>query len=316
MKKILASLLTVAIIASSAASLVYADDAAVTTAAPTDSDSQEFVTTGEIYSDLALFIAYVATSGNAFEQASADPLAYASKTGLLTESDKTRYRLETGKEFDFDAPITRQDYAIAVERMMRVFKKFGIELVQNTAEQSRDSMVQNNGIGRIESFSPSTSALGIGVMPYEDKSNVGFGGVRDVRGSSVFNNGSSSANDDRTGQGADTFTDGAEIRGSAREAVALAVTLRILEPKSFAEKQVFFVEDPRAEVKLTAEEFEAKNADARSRYEARMKLLNQQVILDKGVFIAPNDLVTLEEYENFEAALEGLKFSNFTLSIE
>jgi len=314
MKKILAALLTAAIIVSSTAALVFAADAEppATAAAPTasDSESREFVTTGEVFSDLALFIAYVATSGNAFEEAAADPLAYASKTGLLTASDKNRYRLETGKEFDFDAPITRQDYAIAIERMMRVFKKFGIELVQNTAEQSRDSMLENNGIGRIESFSPTTSALGIGVMPYEDKSNVGFGGLRDVRGSSVV------ASDERTGQGADTFTDGTEIRGSAREAVALAVTLRALDPKNFAEKQVFFVEDPRAEVRLTAEEFEIKNAEAKSRFEARMKLSNQQVILDKGVFIAPNDLVTLEEYENLEAALEGLKFSNFTLSIE
>jgi hypothetical protein len=307
MKKFLAALLAAALIIT-AAPFVFADDAEADVAvaaeeaedAIEDEDIDEedeaalagedygIITLGDIYAVAAVNVSVYA---NAYEECLADPIAYAEKAGLITTNDMIRYKLETGYAFDYATPVTRQEYAFIINRMFHILKRFGVEIRQDTSTQSLGSRVENSGIGRVESFSQVTSDKGIGSTLTRTNAFVdtveaiGIGGVAGNREAGDAN---------RTLFNADS----GEIRGSVRGAFFNMINLGILSPKTFEEKQIFFVEDPKAkdEDKVkTAEEFEAKNEAARDRFIAYIELRNQQIILNDNVFLAPNDFLTMEE---------------------
>lgn len=267
------------------------------------------ITVGMVY----LFAAeQIANVSNSAEALIADPNAYIEKCGLLTQIDKVRYYMETGYKFDYDAPITRQEYAIIIDRMFNILKKYGIEMVQNTEQQYLGSNIeQKQGIGRIESFSSATSEYGIGVMPYYEQRNVGVGAISS---NNVHTDVSANSYNRQT---LNTYTDGSEVRGSARNAVAEMFSLGFLKPKSFADKQIFFIQDPKAKaeekVEIYSDEFYAKNEAAKERLSNYYIKRNQQVVLEKGLFIAPYDIVTQEELEDLITIFANtLKASGYT----
>jgi hypothetical protein len=65
----------------------------------------------------------------------ADPISFARSVGLLTADDELRYRLDTGSAMDLSAPMTRQEYARVIERMVEILRRHNIHLTVDAAQR-------------------------------------------------------------------------------------------------------------------------------------------------------------------------------------
>ena len=231
-----------------------------------------------------------------------NPLAFAQEVsiGLLTANDRTRYLLETGRPFDLDSPITRQEYALIIDRMLNILRRFNIDLIRESASDELlvvrggvQSQLTNTdrGIGIIQSRA--ATLTGIGTMSASFHYNPGAGRLQDIR----------------------WYADADSIRGSARYAMENILQLGVLEPKTFEEKQIFYSHIPSLDIitnrfeEISAEEFEARNEAARARFEAILLSRSRsghQIDLERSLFTAPNDLLTVAELDVLNQALVGI----------
>jgi hypothetical protein len=262
---------------------------AITTPAPNGFGSDvdgEVLSVRTVYSILAIAIAESTGS-----EVPANPIGFAQTVGLIDATDMLRYRLETGRAFDWDAPITRQEYAIAVDRMVHVLRRFGIGLMfDTTASPSgiRQQLNSTEGIVRLEGNAPLTSEHGIGSTSSQFRDNVSE--FRVGRTGSVGNQDVNAGSGRRLGE----FEDGHEVRGSARVSIMSALNWGALSPKSFDE--------------LTNEDAIERAVERGRRQQA---VAERQVVLDRGLFAAPNDNLTVGELVALDEA-----FLNLSLSVE
>ena len=250
------------------------------------------ITRRDVYTIAANFIA------DSIGTTTTNPLAFAQEVsiGLLTANDRTRYFLETGREFDLDTPITRQEYALIIDRMMNILRRFNIDLIRN--EENGELLIvrggvqsqltlTDRGIGIIQSRASTIS--GIGTMSASFHYNTGAGRL----------------------QGINWYADADSVRGSARHAIVNMLNLGVLAPKTFEEKQIFYSHTPTLNLieyrfeYLSAEEFEARNQAARDRFEM-IFFADGRVNLERSRFTAPNDLLTIDELNILSQALAGV----------
>ena len=230
------------------------------------------------------------------------PLAFAQEVsiGLLTANDRTRYLLETGRQFDLDSPITRQEYALIIDRMLNILRRFNIDLIREAT--SAELLVVRGGVqnqltltdrGLGIMASRAATASGIGTMSGAFHYNPGAGRLQDIR----------------------WYADADSVRGSARYAMENMLQLGVLSPKTFEEKQIFYSHVPSFDIiadrfeEITAEEFDARNEAARARFETILLSRSRsghQIDLERSLFTAPNDLLTIAELDILNQALVGI----------
>jgi len=260
------------------------------------------VSVGTVYSILA-----IAIGESIGRDVTDDPLEFAqtNRIGLITARDMLRYRLETagdnfnrlgtGRTFDWNAPITRQEYAIAVERMVHVLRSFNIELIAEHTilpYGARPQLSGTEGIVRLEGNAPLTSEHGIGATSSQFRDNVSqfrIGRVGVVGRQDVNAGG---------GRRLGEFEDGHEVRGSARVAIMSALNWGLLAPKTFDE----LTNQEAIERALTRGARQGVNQEG---------AVERQVVLDRGLFAAPNDNLTVGELVALDEA-----FLNLSLSVE
>jgi hypothetical protein len=219
--------------------------------------------------------------------------------GLFTGADTLRYTLETGRRFDVSAPATRQEYAFIIESMVNILRRLGVDLERTDVSAPLTALEQ--GLGIMKPRAPignrDERLQGIGGTSAEFRNNIGEGIQRPI----------------------DAFADSQEIRGSARRAMEFALNWGILNPKTFAEKEIFLTgairDENGAVVNLTEEEFAELNEAARLRAE-RLALggaIHDNITLipsERGLFTAPNDLVTIDDLLMLEAAFRTIPVDN------
>ena len=270
------------------------EDESYETATPISED--RVLTRRDVYTIAANFIA------ESIGATVTNPLTFAQEVsiGLLTANDRTRYLLETGRPFDLEAPITRQEYALIIDRMMNILRRFNIDLIREAG--SGELLVVRGGV----QSQLTLTDRGIGIMASRASTT---GGIGTMSGAFHYNPGAGRL------QGLNWYADTDSVRGSARHAMVNMLNLGVLAPKTFAEKQVFYSHTPTFDfasdrfLDITAEEFEARNEAARARFEAILLSMSRgghQIDLERSLFTAPNDLLTVAELDVLNQALVGI----------
>ena len=210
---------------------------------------------------------------------------YAKAVGLLKDEDIVQYPFRffvnkdgrrESKKFNPDAPITRQEYAVIIERVFDLLKVQGIEYSTR--------IIQSNG----EVFSVGIPKGGSSSTSWAKGSGNGSGTTPNTIAGSIsdFRNDRSSDGIKGSFLSVDYYRDFKDLCGYAEKAYSFALATGFLQLKKFSETKT---------VKLpTSDEFAVRNV----------------------YFLAPNDILTFAELENGFAVFTSLNFTQYTRQIK